>query len=180
MPPQQKLINYIGLSKQSAKGTPATSPATFGFGTLSGKVFDVPLDQTYEDQTLGGAASDRFSPSVNRVGALPAVGVSDAVWADSANTNGWSVPLAVLLPEPAPLANVTAAWVTTGTTGSFSMSISGGIAVVVDANIAPASATLVYQVDRQANGIITISPQDLTTSTGLNNVARKIARRNRF
>src|SRR5437899_2079893 len=80
MPPQQKLINYIGLSKQSAKGTPATSPATFGFGTLSGKVFDVPLDQTYEDQTLGGAASDRFSPSVNRVGALPAVVFQTRAW----------------------------------------------------------------------------------------------------
>jgi hypothetical protein len=81
------------------------------------------------------------------------------------------VPFAVLLPEPAPLANVTAAWVTSGSTGSFSMSITGGTAVVVDANIAPDSATLVYQVDRQANGIITVSPQDLTTSTGLNNVA---------
>jgi uncharacterized protein DUF4382 len=105
------------------------------------------------------------------VGALPAFGVSDAVWADSANPNGWSVPFAVLLPVPAPLANVTAAWVTTGSTGSFSMSITGGTAVVVDANIAPTSATLVYQVDRQANGIITVSPQDLTTPAGLNNVA---------
>jgi hypothetical protein len=105
------------------------------------------------------------------VGALPAVGLSDAVWADPANTNGWSVPFAILLPVPAPLANVTAAWVTTGNTGSFNMSISGGTAVVVNASTALNSATLVYQVDRQANGIITVSPQDLTTSAGLNNVA---------
>jgi hypothetical protein len=105
------------------------------------------------------------------VGALPAVGLSDAVWADPANTNGWSVPFAILLPVPAPLANVTAAWVTTGNTGSFNMSISGGTAVVVNASTALSSATLVYQVDRQANGIITVSPQDLTTSAGLNNVA---------
>ena len=105
------------------------------------------------------------------VGPLPAVGVSDALWADSANPNGWSVPFAVLLPVPAPLCNVTAAWVTTGSTGTFNMSISGGTAVVVNAAIAAGSATLVYQVDRQANGIITVSPQDLTTSTGLNNVA---------
>ena len=47
--------------------------------------------------------------------------------------------------------------------------------MVVNATIASGSATLVYQVDRQANGIITVSPQDLTTSTGLNNVASHLA-----
>ena len=78
---------------------------------------------------------------------------------------------AVLLPVPAPLASVTAQWVTTGNTGSFNMSIPNGTPVVVDANLALGSATLVYQVDRQANGIITVSPQDLTTPAGLNNVA---------
>jgi hypothetical protein len=105
------------------------------------------------------------------VGVLPAVGASDAIWADSANPNGWSVRWAVLLPVPAPLASVTAQWVTTGNTGSFSIGIPNGTSVVVDANLAVGSATLVYQVDRQANGIITVSPQDLTTPAGLNNVA---------
>jgi hypothetical protein len=105
------------------------------------------------------------------VGVLPAVGASDAIWADSANPNGWSVRWAVLLPVPAPLASVTAQWVTTGNTGSFSIGIPSGTSVVVDANLAVGSATLVYQVDRQANGIITVSPQDLTTPAGLNNVA---------
>ena len=105
------------------------------------------------------------------VGVLPAVGASDAIWADSANPNGWSVRWAVLLPVPAPLASVTAPWVTTGNTGSFSIGIPNGTSVVVDANLAVGSATLVYQVDRQANGIITVSPQDLTTPAGLNNVA---------
>jgi hypothetical protein len=105
------------------------------------------------------------------LGVLPAVGASDAIWADSANPNGWSVRWAVLLPVPAPLASVTAQWVTTGNTGSFSIGIPNGTSVVVDANLAVGSATLVYQVDRQANGIITVSPQDLTTPAGLNNVA---------
>jgi len=105
------------------------------------------------------------------VGVLPAVGASDAIWADSANPNGWSVRWAVLLPVPAPLASVTAQWVTTGNTGGFSIGIPNGTSVVVDANLAVGSATLVYQVDRQANGIITVSPQDLTTPAGLNNVA---------
>jgi hypothetical protein len=104
------------------------------------------------------------------VGVLPAVGASDAIWADSANPNGWSVRWAVLLPVPAPLASVTAPWVTTGNTGSFSIGIPNGTSVVVDANLAVGSATLVYQVDRQANGIITVSAQDLTTPAGLNNV----------
>ena len=117
---------------------------------------------------------DATNGSVNfggTVGALTAVGSSDALWADSANLNGWSVPFAILLPTPVPLASVSAQWVTTGSTGSFNITVSGGTPVVVDANIANGSATLVYQVDRQANGIITVSPQDLTTPTGLNNVA---------
>src|SRR4029077_15302038 len=117
---------------------------------------------------------DATNGSVNfggTVGALTAVGSSDALWADSANLNGWSVPFAILLPTPVPLASVSAQWVTSGSTGSFNITVSGGIPVVVDANIANGSATLVYQVDRQANGIITVSPQDLTTPTGLNNVA---------
>jgi Domain of unknown function (DUF4382) len=105
------------------------------------------------------------------VGALAAVGTSNAVWADSANPNGWSVPSTILLPVPAPLATVSAQWVTTNNTGSFSISVPGGTPVVVDANVATGSATLVYQVDRQSNGIITVSPQDLTTPAGLNNVA---------
>jgi hypothetical protein len=105
------------------------------------------------------------------VGALPAVGTSNAVWADTANPNGWSVPWTILLPTPAPLASVSAQWVTTGNTGSFGISVTGGIPVVVDASIATGSATLVYQVDRQSNGIITVSPQDLTNPADLNNVA---------
>ncbi|HYT07559.1 MAG TPA: hypothetical protein VEL77_07915 [Rugosimonospora sp.] len=36
---------------------------------------------------------------------------------------------------------------------------------------APSPAPPLYQVDRQSNGIITISPQDLTTSAGPSNVA---------
>jgi hypothetical protein len=32
---------------------------------------------------------------------------------------------------------------------------------------------LVYQVDR-SNGIVTISPQDITTTAGMNNVAAKL------
>ena len=112
--------------------------------------------------------------SVNFGASLPpltAVGASAAVWADSSNPNGWSAPWTVLLPTPAPLAFVSAQWVTTGNTGTFNITVTGGTPVVVNANLAAGSATLVYQVDRQSNGIITVSPQDITTSAGLNNVA---------
>jgi hypothetical protein len=105
------------------------------------------------------------------VGSLSAVGATAAVWADSANPNGWSAPWTVLLPVPAPLASVTAQWITTGTTGTFDISVTGGTPVVITANLAGGSATLVYQVDRQSNGIITTSRQDLTTPAGLSNVA---------
>jgi uncharacterized protein DUF4382 len=164
-----KTMTYISTSTPNGKD-PLTGAAITGF-----KWWNFAFPTLVDSGTNAiPAFITATGTSVNfggSVGALPAFGGSGAVWADPANSNGWSVPIVVLLPEPAPLANVTAAWVTSGSTGSFSMSIPGGTAVVVDANIAPDSATLVYQVDRQANGIITVSPQDLTTSTGLNNVA---------
>jgi len=106
------------------------------------------------------------------VGALTAVGGSYAIWADSANPNGWSAPWTVLAPIPVPLATVATNWVTNGSSGSFSIKVAGGTnQVTVDASAVSGSATLVYQVDRQSSGIVTISPQDLTTPAGLNSVA---------
>jgi hypothetical protein len=69
--PVQKLIGYVGLSKQAAKGSGASSPATFGLGVLGGKIFALPLTQDYEDMTLNGGASDRFSPAIHRTDAQP-------------------------------------------------------------------------------------------------------------
>ena len=107
------------------------------------------------------------------VGALSAVGGSYATWNNKANPNGWAVPWAVLVPTPVPLATVATQWVTNGnsTGGNFTITVQGGTnQVTVDASAVSGSATLVYQVDR-SNGIITISPQDLTTQEGLSNVA---------
>ena len=108
------------------------------------------------------------------VGALSSVGGSYSTWGDPANSNGWAAPWTVLAPIPVPLATVATNWVTNGTStgGNFSITVSGGVnPVTVDASAVSGSATLVYQVDRQSNGIITVSPQDLTTSAGLSNVA---------
>jgi hypothetical protein len=68
-------------------------------------------------------------------------------------------------------------WVTNSGSsgGSFSIKAAGGTnQVTIDAGAVSGSATLVYQVDRQSNGIITISPQDLTTSAGPSNVASHV------
>jgi hypothetical protein len=52
---------------------------------------------------------------------------------------------------------------------SFAMTVFGGsptMPVTVDVSTTAQSATLVYQIDR-SNGVITISPIDVTTSSGL-------------
>jgi hypothetical protein len=97
------------------------------------------------------------------VGPVRTYGVSAARWGDPANTTGWSVPWTVLLPTPVPLGSVA-----TGVTNdAFTMSVAGGtMPVTVDISTAAGSATLVYQIDR-SNGIVTISPVDVTTSAGL-------------
>ncbi len=115
--------------------------------------------------TAGGSAN--FGGTV---GKMLVVGGSYAIWGDAAATNGWSAPWTVLAPTPAPLATVATGWILNGNTGSFAIVIPnnpGGLPVTVDASTVSGSATLVYQVDR-SNGIITVSPIDLTTSAGQN------------
>ncbi len=105
------------------------------------------------------------------VPALQARGVSYAIWNDPAHPNGWSVAGTVLAPTPIPLGTVAANWVSNANGGSFSMVVPNGTnAVIVNASSMPGSATLVFQVDK-SNNILTISPQDITTTAGLNNIA---------
>jgi hypothetical protein len=99
------------------------------------------------------------------VGALTAYGASATLWGDggTVNTSGWYLRDAVLLPTPVPLGAVTMAFAG----NSFAMTVLGGtMPATVDVSTTAQSATLVYQVDR-SNGIITISPIDVTTSSGL-------------
>ena len=106
------------------------------------------------------------SGSVNfggTVGAMKTYGISGARWGDPADTTGWSSPWTVLLPAPVPLGTVV-----TGLAGnSFTMNVAGGtMPATVDVSTTSGSATLVYQIDR-SNGVVTISPVDITTSAGL-------------
>ena len=115
----------------------------------------------------GGSAT--FGGSV---GPVPVFGATFATWNDPANPAGWAAPWTILEPAPVPLASVTTGWITNGgaTGGSFTIAAAGGTShILVDASIVSGSAALVYQVDR-TNGIVTISPVNLTTQAGLNTV----------
>jgi uncharacterized protein DUF4382 len=97
------------------------------------------------------------------VGPLTAWGVSRATWGDPANSIGWSLRNAVLVPTPVPLGVVSTAF--SGDT--FAMTVSGGSTpVTVDVSTVVKSATLVYQIDR-SGAVLTISPIDVTTPAGI-------------
>lgn len=107
------------------------------------------------------------------VGPVTAFGTSYTVWDDPANpNNAWSALWSILLPTPMPLGTVAANWVTTSNGGSFGITVvNGGVTpVTVNASSVSGSATLFYQVDR-TNGIVTITPQDITSANGLNAIS---------
>jgi hypothetical protein len=97
------------------------------------------------------------------VGAVPSRGVSFSIWNDPANANGWSAAATILTPSTLPLA-----FVASGLAGNaFTVTIPGGAnAATIDVSAISGSATLVYQVDL-TNGVLTVSPIDITTSSGL-------------
>jgi hypothetical protein len=105
------------------------------------------------------------------VGPVSAFGVSYASWNDPANANNWSALWSILLPTPMPLGTVAGNWVTTTSGGSFTMTVPNGTTpVTVNASSVSGSATLFFQVDR-TNGIVTVTPQDITANAGLNALA---------
>jgi Domain of unknown function (DUF4382)/Domain of unknown function (DUF5666) len=120
--------------------------------------------------TSGANAVSQFIAATNdsvnfggTVGAVPSRGVSFSKWNDPANPNGWSAAATILTPSTLPLG-----FVATGLVGNtFTMTVPGGTnAPAVDVGSTAGSATLVYQVD-MTGGILTISPIDITTASGL-------------
>jgi hypothetical protein len=120
--------------------------------------------------TSGANAISEFIAATNdsvnfggTVGAVPSRGVSYSIWNDPANANGWSAAATILTPSTLPLAFVASGL----SSNQFTMTIPGGAnAATVDVSSTSGSATLVYQVDL-TNGVLTISPIDITTSSGL-------------
>jgi hypothetical protein len=97
------------------------------------------------------------------VGTLTPWGVTFARWNKASNPDGWSAANTILVPTRLPLGTVANAYAD----GSFTLLVPGAVtAATVRLSSAAGSATLAYQIDR-TNGIVTVSPVDLTTSEGM-------------
>jgi hypothetical protein len=115
------------------------------------------------------------------VGALTPQGLSNATWNDPAASDTWAAMWTVLLPVKAPIGAITSAW--SPSTNSFVYTVPlpasapsttpPATPVTVDLTSTSGSATLVYQVDRQA-GVITITPQDISNPTTLATVGAEL------
>ena len=101
------------------------------------------------------------------VGALDVLGANYVTWNDPAQANAWSVRYSILTPDSIPRGTVSSPFASSQNGGSFGMTANGGTnTVTVNVSSVSGSATLVYQVDK-TNGVVTISPEDITTSAGL-------------
>ncbi|HEX4241031.1 MAG TPA: DUF4382 domain-containing protein [Steroidobacteraceae bacterium] len=118
----------------------------------------------------GSAAVTDFAAATNgsinfggSVGAIPSHAIAYTVWNDSAAPNAWSAAAAILTPSTLPLGFVASGYAN----GQFTMTVIGGAsAAPVSLDSTQGSATLVYQVNF-AGGILTVSPIDITTSSGM-------------
>lgn len=161
-------LPYISASTANGKGATGTQVDGFEWWNLTFPTLADAGSTAVQDFVNATNGSVSFGGTV---GSLPVWGVSYVTWNDPANPNGWSARWAILLPTPVPLGAVSTAWTSTSTGGTISMTVPGGTSsVAVDLSSATGSATLVYQVDT-TNGVVTITPQDLRSSTGLANVS---------
>jgi hypothetical protein len=161
-------VDYI--SNQTPNGTDDSGNAITGYKWWN---FAYPTLLTDGSGAIGDfiSATDGSVNFGGTVGAVPSYGVSYAVWNDPANASGWSAFASVLLPSKLPLGTVATGLLN----NAFSMTVAGGaVAATVDVSTTQGSATLVYQVDR-TNGIVTVSPIDITTSAGLKDLTSGLA-----
>jgi hypothetical protein len=157
-------LDYIAAA--SANGNDASGAAitgykwwNFAFPTMvdsgSSAIADF-VAATNGTVSFGGSAPQIF-----------AAGVSYARWDDPANPTGWSVAASILLPVPVPIVSVATAPATAGSGLSFTATAANGtVPVTVAVSNTGGQATLVYQVDF-SNGVVTVSPVDITTAAGL-------------
>jgi hypothetical protein len=117
------------------------------------------------DNATGGSVN--FGGSV---GQMWAAGATYATWNDPAAANSWAAPSAVLLPTTIPLGTAATSY----SNGSFTVGLTGGVqAVPVNVNTTTGSGTLVYQAT-WANGVLTITPVDVTTTLGQNTLSTNL------
>lgn len=128
--------------------------------------------------TGGAAAITSFTTATSglvsfggTVGSVPSFGESFSVWNDPANPNGWAASATILTPSTLPLGFVAS----TLANNAFTMTLPGGTsAATIDVSTTSGSATLVYQADR-TNGVVTVSPIDITTGAGLASLTNGLA-----
>lgn len=150
-------LDFIAAS--TANGTDGSGNPVLGFKYWD-FAFPTLLTDSNDVPNVATAFMDATSTSVT------AYGLSGAIWGDSANLTGWSVPWTVLLPSPLPLATVTTGLVTSGTASTFTATELGTTApLTVNVDSAGGSATLVYQVDR-SGGVVTVSSIDIGSPSG--------------
>lgn len=73
--PQQKRISFAGISKQTAKGTPNSTP-TYGLGVRGGSTLMVDVNQESDAITF----ATRISPDENRLAVTPGASVQTRLW----------------------------------------------------------------------------------------------------
>lgn len=115
------------------------------------------------------------------VGTLKVRGLTDATWNDAVASDTWAARWTILTPVSAPLGAISTAFSTSSGSFAYTVPVRSNApagtptaqAVTVDLSATSGSATLVYQVDRQ-NGVITITPQDISNSSTLQTVAQNL------
>ena len=163
-----KTLPYI--SSSTANGSdPATGAAISGFKWWN-FTFPTIVDSgvnAIPDFIAATSGAVNFGGSVGQLGAA---GETYATWNDPAAASGWAAPWTVLLPTDVPFGLAATSY----SNGSFMMTVPGGTtAVSVALNTTAGSATLVYQVDR-TNGVVTISPVDISTTAGQNTLSQNL------
>jgi hypothetical protein len=155
-------VNLDYIDSATANGSDPMGSAISGYQWWN---FAYPTVVTSGANAIGNfiAATNDSVNFGGTVGAVPSRGVSFSIWNDPANANGWSAAATILTPSTLPLGVVASGLVN----NAFTMTIPGGAnAGTVEVSSTSGSATLVYQVDL-TNGVLTVSPIDITTSAGL-------------
>ncbi len=158
----QVTLDYIASTSANgvdANGNPITGFKWWDFAYPTDLSDGASAIQQFAAAVGGGAAGGFSFAGLN----LNVWGFSAARWGDAANPTGWSVPFTILEPTRLPRATVDTGLVN----GAFTLTPQEGTTPgTVDVSTTSGSATLVYQVDR-VNGIVTMSPIDITTAGGL-------------
>jgi hypothetical protein len=163
-------VNIPYIADATANGTDANGVAISGFKWWN-FTFPTLVDSGTNAKSDFVAATSGSANFGGTVGSVATWGVSYMAWNDPAKANDWSSMWTVLRPMPIPRGTVGTPWLGGTNGGSFGLNVAGGTnTVTVSLSSVSGSATLVYQVDRTGL-VVTVSPQDLTTSAGLNNVA---------